>query len=81
MGPNVMRSTRSATSSRGMSLYSIDEIGVDTTKRSRIKVWCTVKKQKTQCVSYLRTFEGDGRMTRHMSIVLCSRADGAYCYP
>eukprot|EP00957_Ditylum_brightwellii_P189227 14403324-Ditylum_brightwellii.AAC.1 len=39
------------------------------------------EKQKTQCMSYHRTFEGDGRMTRHVSIVLCSRADGAYCYP
>eukprot|EP00957_Ditylum_brightwellii_P140007 10668712-Ditylum_brightwellii.AAC.1 len=62
-------------------IYNIDEIGVDTTKRSRIKVSCMAKKQKTQCVLYCGTFEGDSKMARHMSIVLYSRADGAYCYP
>eukprot|EP00957_Ditylum_brightwellii_P009794 738824-Ditylum_brightwellii.AAC.1 len=61
--------------------YNIDEIGVDTTKRSRMKVLHMAEKQKTQCVLYCRTFEGDVRMARHMSIVLYSRADSAYCYP
>eukprot|EP00957_Ditylum_brightwellii_P104407 7951823-Ditylum_brightwellii.AAC.1 len=42
------------------NLFNIDEISVDTTKRSRIKVLCMAEKQKTQCVSYHRTFEGDG---------------------
>ena len=63
------------------NVYNIDEIGVDTTKRSRIKVFCTAEKQKTQCMFYCGTFEEDSRMARHMSIDLCSRADGAYCYP
>eukprot|EP00957_Ditylum_brightwellii_P210861 15365495-Ditylum_brightwellii.AAC.1 len=54
------------------NVYNIDEIGVDTTKKSRIKVLHMAEKQKTQVYH---------RMTRQMSIVSYNRADGAYCYP
>ena len=56
-------------------LYNIDEISLDTTKRTRQKILAE-KSKVSQCPIFRRTFEGDGKMVRHASIMICSRADG-----
>eukprot|EP00957_Ditylum_brightwellii_P029883 2261103-Ditylum_brightwellii.AAC.1 len=61
-------------------LYNIDEVSIDTIKRCRIRVLGGPEVIK-QCLAFRRTFEGDNKMTKHITVMLCSRSDGAYCHP
>jgi hypothetical protein len=60
-------------------VYNVDEVAFDSTKRVRSKVLGrsnNSNKKKNKDANWKRTFEGDGKMYRHATIVLCSRADG-----
>ena len=57
------------------TIYNIDEIGMDTTKRTKMKVLAD-KKTVGWSSLFRKTFEGDGKMNKHVSVMVCSRADG-----
>ena len=67
--------------------YNIDEVPMNCVKRAREKVFGKKKmKQRARRnrhnPKYRRTFEGDKKMNRHVSYMICSRADGKiilYC--
>eukprot|EP00957_Ditylum_brightwellii_P155332 11824622-Ditylum_brightwellii.AAC.1 len=61
-------------------LYNIDEAVIDITKRCRIRVLGGPEVIK-QCLAFRRTFEGDNKMSKHITTMLCGRVDGAYCHP
>eukprot|EP00957_Ditylum_brightwellii_P158078 12032648-Ditylum_brightwellii.AAC.1 len=64
-------------------VYNMDEIGINTFKRTKLKVDGIVKsskkgvkaKRKLKDVKYRRTVEGDSNMKCHVSYVICSRSD------
>ena len=66
-------------------IYNSDEVALNSTKRVRKKVLCSKKGKKEnrkklkklmQSPVWKRTFEGDGKMNRHVSYMITSRADG-----
>eukprot|EP00957_Ditylum_brightwellii_P205355 15343519-Ditylum_brightwellii.AAC.1 len=70
-------------------VYTMDEIGIHTFKRTKLRVVCmaTISKKgvkverKSKDVKYRRTCEGDSNIKCHVSYVICSRSDGKYSIP
>ena len=57
------------------SVYNADEVAIDTTKRARIKV-LNENKPLEQVMPFRKTFEGDGKMAKHVTAMITSRMDG-----
>eukprot|EP00957_Ditylum_brightwellii_P152410 11602446-Ditylum_brightwellii.AAC.1 len=71
------------------SNYTADKVALNTIKRTQEKCVGLKKKENgrkdikkgTQPSNYMKTSEGGEKMNTHVSLMICSCDDGAYCTP